>query len=143
MIRRFAFIAALALATAAPAAAQTVCPTPCSLNVGQVYSLLADHDGTDTIGYRVYLDGVKVGADLSMNALAAGVVTVSSLVAPARGTHTLQMSAFNEDWDVKSDPLTFTSKKKAPGKPGNARITITAQIVNGQILVRMVEVAEE
>jgi hypothetical protein len=139
-MKKYLLAIVLVLLTVTSARAQTPCPNPCVMTVGQVYTLQADHDGVDTTGYRVYLDGLKTGADLSMNALTSGVVTVSSLIAPARGAHTIQLAAFNEDNEAKSDPLSFTTKRKAPGKPGGTRIVITAQLVNGEIKVQMVEV---
>lgn len=141
--RSLLLVVACVITFAAPAAAQTLCPNPCVLTVGQTYSLLADHDGVDTTGYRVFVDNVKIGTDLSMNALLSGVATVSGLVAPARGPHAIQLAAFNEDWEVKSDPFPFTVKKKSPSKPGSSRITVTAQIVDGKIVFSVEEAEPE
>ena len=108
--------------------AQTTCAAPCTLTVGQTFTLTATHDGKDTTGYRVYLDGTNVGSDVSLTALSSGAVTVASLVAPARGAHNLQLGAFNLDNETKSDPLPFTTKSPAPSKPGGTQILIAVTV---------------
>jgi hypothetical protein len=128
MMRIFAGLA-LGLLFAAPVQAQTACPAPCTLTVGQSFSASATHDGANAIGYRVWLDGKQVGADIPLAQLANGSVTVAALTAPARGSHSLQFSAFNEDNDAKSPAFPFTVKKVAPvppGVPSVFTVTVTA-----------------
>lgn len=125
VLRLLSGLLACLLWSSANVAAQTACPAPCSLTVGQTFSLNATHDGANTTGYRVYLDGVKVGADLPLSALTSGSVSVAALVAPARGSHTVQLGAFNPDSETKSDPLSFTTTLPAPSKSGPVRIVIT------------------
>lgn len=127
-MKKFLTAIILVLIFAPPIKAQSACSANCTLVVGDSFTLQADHDGVNTIGYRVFVDNAKVGSDVPMTALTSGVVSVSSLIAPARGAHTIQLAAFNEDNEVKSDPLSFTSKKKAPGKPGAPRVIITASL---------------
>lgn len=128
-----------ALCATRGAGAQTVCPNPCALSVGQSYSVTADHDGANTTGYRLYVDSVKQGGDLLLTALQSGSVTVSALVASSRGTHTFQFSAFNEDAESKGDPLSFTIKKPPPNKPTNHRIILAVSVAaNGEISVKVV-----
>lgn len=111
---------------------------------GAPYRVAADHNGVDTIGYRVYVDNVKVGNDLPLAALVAGVVTSVDLPGVARGAHTIQVAAYNEDNEVKSDPLSFTAKKKAPGKPTNTRIVLVANVAsNGSVTFSVQEVTTE
>jgi hypothetical protein len=119
---RVAPVLLCALLLASPVAAQTVCPNPCTLVAGTPYGVMADHDGVNTTGYRVLVDGAQVGADLPFSALAGGVVTSATLTVPARGSHTIQLAAFNPDWSIASDPLSFAAKMKAPGKPINPRL---------------------
>lgn len=105
--------------------AQTTCAANCVLTAGQSFTLVADADPANATGFRIYLDGVKQGADLPLSALQAGSITVAALVAPARGTHTLIVSAFNPDVESKSDPFTFTTITAPPKKPGNLRLLFT------------------
>lgn len=122
MYLRSACLLVCVLLLARPVAAQTVCPNPCTLVQGTTFGVMADHDGINTTGYRLIVDGAQSGADMPMSALAGGVVTVANLTVPARGTHTIQIAAFNPDWSIASDPLSFASKMKAPGKPSNSRL---------------------
>jgi hypothetical protein len=105
--------------------AQTTCAANCVLTVGQSFTLVADADPVNTTGYRIYMDGVKQGVDLPLSALQAGSITVAAIVAPARGSHTLIVSAFNPDVESKSDPFTFTTIMAPPKKPGNLRLLFT------------------
>lgn len=113
-----------------PAAAQTPCSSNCVLAVGESFSAVADHDGANTVGYRLYIDNVKVGTDVPLASLQAGSVTVAALVAPARGSHTLQISAYNADFESKSDPFAFTTKLPPPGKPGNLRLLFAVVVAD-------------
>lgn len=121
-------ILAVLLALAVPVSAQTPCSVNCVLTAGQSYTAVYDHDGLNTTGYRFYIDGTKVGTDIPMSALQSGSVTVPALVAPTRGTHTVQMGAFNQDFETKSDPTTFTTVLSAPKKPGNLRLLFTVTL---------------
>lgn len=136
-------ILALSLSISRPATAQVVCPNPCTIDVGKSFSFAADHDGVNTTGYRVYLDGVKTGPDLLVSALQAGAITVT-LTAPARGSHALQLAAFNLDQETKSAPLTLVTRSPAPTAPTNLRITIVAQIArDGSVSFKIVDVTEQ
>jgi hypothetical protein len=138
----YVVLAVVALSVAPSLAhAQTVCSSPCTLTLGAAYSVAADHDGLNTTGYRVYVDGVKVGNDVPLSQLASGAVTISGLVAPGRGQHSLQVAAFNEDWETKSDPFVFTVKKQPPGKPGNTRILIAVTASeNGSVSFKVIAI---
>lgn len=120
------FVLALVLLCAPVLAqAQTTCAANCVLTVGQSFTLVGDADTVNTTGYRIYMDGVKQGADLPLSTLQAGSITVAAIVAPTRGTHTLILSAFNPDVESKSDPFTFTTIMAPPKKPGNLRLLFT------------------
>jgi hypothetical protein len=129
---------------ALPLSAQTVCPNPCSLTIGQSFSVQADvTPGPNLDGFRVYLDNVKQGADLPVTALQNGVVTIPSLTAPARGTHTIQIASFNADGESRSDPLTFSVRLPAPAKPGNLRILIAVVVAeDGSFTFKVVGIEE-
>lgn len=111
-----------------PSSAQTVCASPCTLTAGQSYTLQADHDGSNTSGYRIYLDGVKVGNDVPVSALvlANGAITFVNMIAPAAGSHTIQIGAYNTTGESKSTALAFTTVVPPPAPPTNLRIIITA-----------------
>lgn len=116
------------LLAALPASAQTTCSVNCVLTAGVPFTAAATHDGLNTTGYRVYIDTVKVGADLPLTALQSGTVTFGPFVAPARGTHTIQLSAFNPDIETKGDLFTFTTVLPAPAKPGPLRLIFTVTL---------------
>lgn len=116
-----------------PAFAQTTCTANCTLTVGQSYSVQADHDGVNTTGYRFILDGLQVGVDRPMTVLIGGVVTISGLTAPVRGTHLMQVVAFNEDGSTSSDPLSVSVKKLPPGKPAKTRIISAMTVTIGPV----------
>ena len=107
------------LFVAAPVAAQTSVPA------NAVLTLAADHDGANTDGYRVYVDGVKV-SDVPKTALVAGVLT-ATVPAQKPGPHTVQLAAYNAVAEVKSDPVTFTALQ-TPLKPSNLKLTWTVTI---------------
>lgn len=123
MRRIVCLIVGLLVLFAMPVYAQaTTCSANCSLVVGQAFQVQADHDGVNTDGYRVIIDGVQVGADMPLSALVAGVVTSLQIAAPARGTHTVGLQAFNVDGSALSNLVALTTKKAPPGKPNNPRI---------------------
>lgn len=122
---RWVSVLALLCLSALPVSAQTTCAANCVLTVGQAFTLVGDANPTNTTGFRLYMDGVKQGVDLPLTALQAGSVTVAAIVAPTRGTHALILSAFNQDFESKSDPFTFTTVLPPPTKPGNLRLLFT------------------
>jgi hypothetical protein len=138
-MRRLVYLLVGLCLCASPLFAQTPCPSPCTLTVGQTYAVTASHDGLNVTGYRVYLDGAKLGADLPITALQSGTVTVAALTAPARGAHSLQLAAFNEDAETKSDPYAFTVKKAAPAKPGPVQLLLSITVAeDGTVTFKMV-----
>ena len=137
---RMLLISLLALLHVLPAQAQTPCASPCVVEVGKAFSVLADHDGVNTTGYRLYLDNVKVGADIPMSALVAGTVTISAGVGPARGSHTVQLAAFNADGETRGVAFPFTTKLQAPTAPTNQRIIIGVTLRDGTITLEVLSV---
>lgn len=89
---------------------------------GQPFRVLMNHDGLFTTGYRLYIDNVKVGADLPLSALSNGVVT-----APAPGVsvgnHTVELSAFGPAGEgPRSVALPFQGVAPLPSAGSNLRI---------------------
>lgn len=137
MHTRLLIIATALLLTASAAQAQT------QVEINKPFSVQADHDGKDTAGYRVYIDGVKVGTDQPTSILAAGVLTVAMQGISARGDHQVQISAFNADFEVKSDPETFKVVFPQPMKPGGVRLVIVGKVSeNGVMTFELQELSE-
>jgi hypothetical protein len=127
------------LALAGPASAQT----PDTVPAHQSFSVEFTHDGLNTTGYRVFVDGVKVGSDLPLSALTAGKVTASVAGVP-RGAHTVQVSAFNLDAEAKSAALPFTAVDPTPATPTNLTIKLVVQIAgDGSVTLKLAEVAQQ
>ena len=78
------------LLIASLAHAQTVPVVP----AGFALKYDATHDGIATDGYRLYVDGAKVGADLPKSILGNGTLTVDVPAQPD-GAHTIALGAFN------------------------------------------------
>jgi hypothetical protein len=89
--RRLALVSVFLVILSARGHAQT--PT---VTVNKPFSVTATHDGKDTEGYRLYLDGVKA-LDIPIGQLAAGVVTSQPLSVRERGSHAVVVSAYNAD----------------------------------------------
>jgi hypothetical protein len=67
-------------------------------------------------GYRLYLDGIRVGLDLPPSALVNGVITVS-VPAPALGAHSLVAASFTATQEYRSAPYLFTVETTPPPPP--------------------------
>jgi hypothetical protein len=103
---------------ATSAAAQT------SVVVGQPLSVTFTHNGQNTTGYRVKVDGTTI-ADVAVSVLQAG----SALIAvPAglgtRGAHSLTATAYNQDGETPSIPLIVTAVLPAPDAPSQPSIVL-------------------
>lgn len=133
-----ACVLALVAASALTLSAQTPCATKCQVKVGEKFTVQFDHDPAavegvrgPTIGYRVYLDGKKVGEDLPLERLIAGTVTVTDTVVTVRGSHNLAVAAFNADGESKRTAMVLVIGEYAPGDPTNLRIQIAAAVSAG------------
>lgn len=127
-MKLFRLSLALLLLTAASASAQTT-----SVEVNQPFRAVFTHDGVNTTGYRVYVDGVQVGPDAPVTVLAGGSVSLAvPSGVPAAGTHTLQAAAFNAAGETKSAALTFTvtdpPPPPPPSEPGVPSIDVTVTV---------------
>jgi len=77
MLKRFVLVLVSALVmSVSTVAAQSVV-------TGAPFSVTAGHDGANTDGYRLFVDGVQVGADVPKAQALAG--TTVTLTAPANG----------------------------------------------------------
>lgn len=129
---RTALVTALLLALLA---VSTFAQTP-EVPAGAAVTFRFLHNGVDTDGYRLFVDGAKFGPDIPRSALTAdGVVDVKH-PGFARGTHTAQASAFNADGENKSAVLTFTAKGQPPAAPGTPTVFVTITVArDGTITV--------
>lgn len=85
------------------------------------FTVSADHDGVETTGYRLYVDGSQV-QEKPASALSAGVITFADSDGLPKGSYDLEVAAFNEDGETKSLPLTLIVMGKAPTAPINLHI---------------------
>lgn len=138
MIRVRLFVwALLALAAlASVASAQTP-----EVIAGTPITLKADHDGVNTDGYRVFIDGTQVAQVTKATALAAGVVTITVQAGVSRGAHSVEMAAYNADQATRSAPLAFTAKLPAPGPFNNLRFVVASQAADGSMQMHLLDLA--
>ena len=125
-----------------PLAAQTPCTTNCTVRVGQSFSLAFDAStSTDVTGYRVYLDTVKVGADIPAT---PGTTTVPSLSVSVAGSHTIEVSAFNAGGESPRVGLTFTALPTVPTPPANLRIVVAMTVAqDGSVTLTVLGVEQK
>lgn len=138
-MRRFLTFGVLILSLlffASPALAQT------KIESGKSYQLVADSNGQNVTAYRFFVDGVQVGADVPVSALANGSISspseLTSTLKP--GVHTLEVAAVNPDFVVKSAPLSIEVGFTAPAAPTNLRLVLVIQVAtNGAVTFQLVE----
>lgn len=97
------------------------------VDVGVPFRVVATHDGVNTSGYRVYVDGAQVGKDVPVSALANGTIT-QDVPGQVRGPHALVVGAFNADAESRSAPLAIVALVPPPRAPTNLQITIAVTI---------------
>jgi hypothetical protein len=93
------------------------------------FSVLADHNaleaGLEAEGYKLWINGtesrVATVADVWVGNGISGVVTFANVVLP-KGTHTIQVSAFNAGGDSPSAGLAVVSSPGKPKAPINVRL---------------------
>jgi hypothetical protein len=139
---RFALFLLSLLALAAPALAQTTPPVPTVLPAVR-FSVQADHDGTNTTHYRLFIDGAQVGSDVTRaTALVGTVVTLQSAVnGVPRGAHTVQIEAVNPDGATRSLPLAFEAKFPPPSAPGGLRFVVVTTGADGTPVMQLLDLA--
>lgn len=87
------------------------------------FSVLADHAGAETDGYRLKIDGVMV-QEKPVSALSGGVISFADADGLPRGTYLVKVSAFNADFETESDPVTLVITGVPPLAPVNVRFTV-------------------
>jgi hypothetical protein len=85
------------------------------------FTVQADHAGVDTVGYRLYVDGA-MAQEKPVAALVSGVISFADADGLPKGSYSLEVSAFNDDGETKSEALTLVVTGTAPGAPVNLRI---------------------
>lgn len=104
------------LATSAAAQTQVI--------VGQPFAATFTHNGANTTGYRVKVDGTII-ADVAVSVLQSGS---ASIAVPAglgtRGAHRLTVSAYNPDAETPSLPLDVIAVLPAPDAPSQPSIVL-------------------
>lgn len=145
LARRICAVARIALLTvvvAAPVNAQTPCSQNCTLKPGQTFSIAFDPPvegppSGPSSGYRLYIDNVKIGPDISPT---AGTTTIPDQVLTTIGPHHIQVEAFNASGvGPKTPALTVTITQPPPGMPQNLRILVAVTVAeNGSIGIKVV-----
>lgn len=101
----------------------SILPANAQYIAGQNVTVAATHDGINTDWYELYLNGSLVTSK-PVSSLAGGEIQFPFTI-PARGSYTLTVRARNDDQEfADSDPLTFTSTKGKPNKPGKPKIIV-------------------
>ena len=92
-----------------------------ALSKGTPFTVSADHDGLDTLAYRLYVDGVQV-QEKPASALSAGVIAFADADGLPKGSYGIEVSAVNDDGEAKSELFTLIITGRAPNAPVNLRI---------------------
>lgn len=73
------------------------CTVDCHLTVNVPFTVMFNQatTGMAATGFRIFIDGVQLGADIPVSALVGGVISVAGIMPPASGAHTLEVRAFN------------------------------------------------
>ena len=87
------------------------------------FTVQADHAGVDTLGYRLYVNSAMV-QEKPVSALSGGVISFADADGLPKGSYGLEVSAFNDDGETKSAPLTLMVTGTAPAAPLNLRIAV-------------------
>lgn len=109
---------ALFILVASSAAAQQHIPA------GYMGNVAFDHDGVKTDGYRIRIDGVKLGSDIPPSALVNGTLT-QALPSFVPGAHTIQACAFNAFGEACVELAIVADPPVLPTPPSNLRFTIS------------------
>jgi hypothetical protein len=143
-VLRNAFLAlALVFAASTQVHAQTTCTANCDVTVGQGFTVQWDAPVTSPtagplVGYRLYVDGSKVGADILAS---AGVREVVNVSVATRGAHSLEVRSYNADRETAAPAIALNAKLAAPGAPTNLRLQIVVTIAeNGSVIMKVVGV---
>lgn len=109
-------VVALALCVL-PVAAQTPVPSP----TPPTTTLWWDHDGVNTSGYALTVDGVRAVVDATCSVREGVRQCIIPFPALTPGNHVLIVSAFNDAGEALSDPFPVIVFVQ-PAKPTNIKI---------------------
>ncbi len=112
--------------------APLVSQTP-TVQAGQAFVVRSVHDGIDTIGYRIRIDGFQVGADIPVSTLVESMFTSPVLVMNTRGSHVVKVCAFNTEGEVASPALDFTIIGALPSAPTLPVIVPATSLAEGPV----------
>ena len=120
-------LAILALASTASAQVQT----QEFVYTNRPFSVQSDYVNTGGApdGFRVYLDGAQVPTVYPATSVTNNVLTVGPFAGLPRGTHTMQLSAFNTGGESRGPVFAFEVRDEAPSAPGGTfRIVMDVNI---------------
>lgn len=118
------FVLAL-LALAATASAQV--QTQEFAYVGKPFRVQSDYvnTGGPVDGFRVAVDGVTSPIIYPPSSVVNNVLTIGPLGGLSKGSHTIQLSAYNSGGESKGPVFVFEARDEAPSAPGgNFRIVL-------------------
>lgn len=93
-------------------------------NVG--FTVQADHAGTDTVGYRLKINGsvVQDQPAAAVQSTPPGTVTFPVAAGLDRGTYPVTVAAYNSDGETEADPVSLVITGTAPAAPTNVRFAV-------------------
>lgn len=92
-----------------------------TITAGQPFRAQAPHSCQNATAYRLYVDDVKVGADLLPSACVSGTVTASSSgVSP--GTHTAEIRSVDAVGEFPGGPVTFQANQARTTPAGTTTV---------------------
>lgn len=126
MIKKF-FIALAIVLLPVLAQAQTVCANPCTVAIGEPFTVAADHNGVGATEYRLYISNSLV-LTVPASSLANGVVRFPIPAGmPATvpvGTYSVQAASFDGTAEARSTAIQLiVAPKPALVAPSNTRVT--------------------
>lgn len=91
--------------------------------LGEIAQVAWDHDGLNTTGYAIIVDGVRT--DLQMTPVCSGTPRTCLVSAPSTintvGSHTIVVEAYNTNGKTESEPLSITVFV-LPSVPSNLKV---------------------
>lgn len=102
---------------------------PAIIRLGQNPILTWTHDGLHALGYRIYIDDVRV-AEIPLSTLVSGSArhTLPASTVTTRGLHTAGVAAYNADEEGQRVTISFEARNPAPSPPGNLQFVITVAL---------------
>src|SRR5688500_7822636 len=111
------------LLNASTVEAQVVCNTsPCVVQMNKPFTAMADHDGVDTTGYRLYVNG-QMMQDQPVTILANGVLTFQPVTLTVHGSFTIFVEAYGPGGATSGTALGLLVQPGKPKAPVNTRVS--------------------